>query len=186
LRKINKWPLLEGNKWTPEQFNLSKVIMVEALRPDYLLSHRITKCPDPKNSTKQIFCYKFSHIFDFLHKIIVTFPDKTRNDFGNILKILQETLSVDVSESERSEAVENLIEFFEAKSKLNQPGRQIESITLKISEINRVLFPHSNDTFDWLQIINKHGFLKKSFAKNDEMLFIEDKKVISSILNDQI
>lgn len=176
MRNANKFPLLEGKEWSPDKVNFSALILDEAIRTEFYITHRITKCQDPNKPENQIFCYKFIHAFDFLHKIMISYPNKTRSDFWNMLKGVEETLKV--GEIEMKESIDHIMEFFEAKVSFNNPRREIESITLKIKDINRILFRNSTKTLDWYAMINNNNFLKHLEAKNDdELVFIEDKKV---------
>lgn len=176
MRNANKFPLLEGKDWSPEKVNFSALILDEAIRTEFYITHRISKCQDPNNLENEIFCYKYIHTFDFLHKIMITHSNKTRFDFWNMLKSIQDTLKV--GEEEMKESIDHLMNFLKEKVNFNYPGRKVESITLKIKDINRVLFENSTKTLDWFAMINNNNFLKEYEAKNDEeLVYIEDKKV---------
>lgn len=107
------FPLYDGANWRPTKFNLTERLYDKAFRWKFFLLHKIARCVDPRNSEEQIFCWQFNLSFDFLHKNMVTYPDKTRKDFWNMLTAVNSTLTVD--DAILRSSIDRLLLFFQQK-----------------------------------------------------------------------
>lgn len=172
------FPLLDGADWWPDKFNLTARIQDKAFSLDFMVTHRVTRCEDPRNSNKQIFCWKFNPTFHFLHKVMVQFPDRTRKDFWNMLKEMNQSITVD--DAIMRSSLDHILLYFEQKVNFDYPGRQPVPMIVSIKDTGRILTPNSKLNLDWLSVVN-WNFLEHSRAQSeDEEILIEDSEIFAN------
>lgn len=171
------FPLVEGADWWPDRFNLTATLLDEALRIEFLLSHKVGRCNDPRSPENEIFCWKFNYALDFWHKIMVTSPEQARADFWDLLVEVNFTLTVD--DKIIQSAIEHIGLFFMHKISFDYPGRKKIPMILPIKDINRVLLPDTKLNFDWLNYMNGAFFERSQPTSGDEEILIEDSEVFS-------
>lgn len=180
LKRVKGMPMIEGAYWWPTRFNLTSHLSDPSYRLEFFVTHKIARCIDPRDETKQIFCWKFNYAFDFLHKIMVTYKEKTTKDFWEMLKEVNFTLTVDDYIIRAS--IDHLFLFFDQKVAFDYPGREKIPIILPIKDTARILTPNSKLNLDWLTFINR-AFLKHSQAQSgDEEILIEDSEIFAKSL----
>lgn len=169
------FPLVDGADWWPDTYNLSLYINQEAFRLEFFVSHRISRCEDPRNPNTQIFCWKFTPAFSFLHKIFVLYPDKTRSDFWGMLTEMNFTLTVDDAIMQSS--IDHLLLFFQQIVNIDYPGRKPVPVIVPIKDTSRILLTNSKLNLNWLSLIND-AFLERSQAiTGNEEILIEDSEI---------
>lgn len=119
-------------------------------------------------------------MFDFLHKIIVTYPEKTKKDFWGLLSEMNFTLTVD--DGILRSSIDHLLIFFEYKLSFNYPGREAVPMILPIKVIERLLTPNSRLNFDWLSFINAPFFDGSQAKSDEEEVLIEDWEIFSKTM----
>lgn len=165
-------PLIDGADWWPDSANVTANMFEPSWRLEFFTTFKITRCPHPQDSDIDIICFKYSHEFNFLHKIMVTYLEKTRLDFLERLKEVDFMLKVDQQLINAS--INHLMWYVEQKLSLDWPGRESVPIVLKIKYINNILIPSTKLNLDWFQFINR-VFLEHSKAFSDEEeVMIED------------
>lgn len=165
-------PIIDGADWWPDLVNMTKNIFTPSWKFEFFTAFKITRCANPEDPDSDIICFKFSHEFDFLHKIMLKYEDKTRLDFLQRLKEVDFMTRVDQALVNAS--VNHLFYFIEHILAFDYPGRKSVPLVLKINQINEMLIPMTKLNIDWFQFINA-AFLEHSKAiSDDEEVIIED------------
>lgn len=179
LRKSGNFHLLKKKSgYKSDELNVFHLLHNKHLRWEFFTLHQISRCSNTINdeNKKGMFCFKFNHAFSFLQKIFVDHSNETRKDFRQFLTDMRTEL---VEDEDSLENALNLTINFISKIVMmnNDSGRNAKSIVVKVKDINRILFPNSTSSFDWLRIINNF-FMKKSAANLNDDIFIENSEVI--------
>lgn len=174
------FPVIDGADWNPNNVNLSAILQSTFIKMDFFITHKITRCADPRDPESTIFCWRYNKGYPILYKSFLIQSNKTRSDLLNKLKEIDFVIRVDQKLVNAS--ITHFLSFLEEKLALEYTGRQQTPIVLRIKDISRVLTPHSKINFDWLAIINQ-GFLEHSQAvSSDEEILIDDWTIFAKSL----
>jgi hypothetical protein len=173
-------PLLEGADWWPDRFNLTARLYDRAVYIDFFVTHKVTRCVDPRNSSREILCWKFSNSFNFLHQILVQYPERTRLDFLDRLNEVDSILKVDKKIA--SASIDHLLQFFQELVDFDPHSHQRTPAICKIKEIGSFLTPNSQLHLDWLYFINQNFMSDSLVLSNEEEILIEDWQVFARAL----
>lgn len=165
--------MIDGADWWPDLANITSNIFLPSWKLEFFTAYKITRCTHPNDPDSEIVCLKFNHEFDFLHKIMLKYKEKTRLDF--IQRLRETDFMLRVDQNLVNSSIDHLFDYVERRLALNYPGRlPTVPYVLKINQINDVLIPSTTLKLDWFQLINT-VFLDHSKAySGEEEVLIED------------
>lgn len=167
-------PLIDGADWWPDKFNITARISDPSVRFEFFVAHKVSRCVDPRDSSKEIFCMKFSYSFDFLHKILVQYPEKTRLDFMERLNEVHSILKVD--DKIAAASIDHLMIFLQQVVSIK--SQKIPAICA-IKDIGNYLTPESQLNFDWTQFVSNEFLNHSKPASGDDEILIEDWEIFA-------
>lgn len=170
----------KGADWIPNKVSLADRLNDPAVFVEFFLTHKIARCKHPQNATQEIPCWKFNVAYDFLHRILIKFPNKTRLDFLDRVHELASMIKVNDTVVEAS--VNNFITLFELIIGFDYPGREKTPAIMSIKDIGKYLTPNSQLDLDWLHFVNQAFLNHSKVLSGDEEILVEDWYIFAKIL----
>lgn len=141
-------------------------------RLEMFVSHKLTRCIDPRDPDAQIFCWKFS--YEFLNKIFHEDPAKIQREFFNRLKEIDFMIKVD--EALVNASINHFMDFY---GQFKVPDVKTTPTVMAIKTIKRYITPNTTLDLNWLSLVNNE-FMEHSKALSErEEILIDDWKSFS-------